>query len=344
MKEQPDKQSVGTALEAYAATVVPDHLDLWPSISERLQSRRRTIRAEERYRSRQRWALGRRAVAVGAPILLTAVLLLAGLPPAHHQGASAQEVLNDLAEVAAIQVQLEPQRPVDLTGVGNEYRYTRSEGAHLAMMEGKNGRPVVALVPRSRELWVAPDGSGRIRETFGEPIFLAEGDRAHWQASGSPSFDHAINQDFGPGGLHYEDFAGLPTDPEALAAIIRAQAEQADPPVDAEMFVIVGDLLRQPGAPPELRSALYKVAAQIPGVELVGEVTDYAGRSGIAVAMRAEFGGAAERFTLIFDPTTSALLGEERVLLERADWTDADSPVIIGYETYLESGMATRLP
>ncbi|NPV09468.1 MAG: CU044_5270 family protein [Anaerolineae bacterium] len=344
MKEQPDKQSVGTALEAYAATAIPNRLDLWPIISERLQSRPRTVRAEERYRSRQRWALGRPAVAVGAAILLTAVLLLAGLPPAQHQGASAQGVLNDLAEVAAIQVQLEPQQPVDLTGAKNAYRYTRSEGAHLVMMEGRNGRPVVALVPRSRELWVAPDGSGRIRETFDGPIFLAECDRAHWQASGSPSFDHAINQDFGPGGLHYEDFASLPTDPEALAVAIRAQAEHADPPVDAGMFVIVGDLLRQPGAPPELRSALYKVAAQIPGVELVGEVTDHAGRSGIAVAMRTEFGGAAERFTLIFDPTTSALLAEERVLLEPADWTGANPPAIIGYETYLESGTVTRLP
>jgi len=74
------------------------------------------------------------------------------------------------------------------------------------------------------------------------------------------------------------------------------------------------------------------------------EVTDRAGRPGIAVAVTTDYWGAKQRFTLIFDPTTSALLSEERVLLERADWTDAKPPAVIGYTTYLESGVVTRLP
>lgn len=58
--------------------------------------------------------------------------------------------------------------------------------------------------------------------------------------------------------------------------------------------------------------------SEIDGVELVGKVTDRAGRPGIAVAMTTGYWGAKQRFTLIFDPTTPALLGEEKVLLHRA--------------------------
>ena len=34
---------------------------------------------------------------------------------------------------------------------------------------------------------------------------------------------------------------------------------------------------------PALRKALWEVAARIPGIELVGDVTDHAGRAGVAV-------------------------------------------------------------
>ena len=46
----------------------------------------------------------------------------------------------------------------------------------------------------------------------------------------------------------------------------------------------VGDLLRETSASPELRAALFKVAAGIPGVKLLGTVTDSDGRSGTAIA------------------------------------------------------------
>lgn len=345
MKEQAQKQSVGTVLEAYATRAIPDDRDLWPTLSERLHSRQPARPQDAKTRARWCGSLPRLSLAAGAAALLVATLILAGFPPGDHRNAAA-ETLNNLGAVAA--VQLVPQQPADLTGAVNTYRYMRSEGAHLVMVQGVQGkgdRAVVALVPRNRELWVAPDGSGRIRETVGKPVFLGERDRADWEAAGSPSLDYAINQDFGPGGLLYEDFARLPTDPNALAAAIRARADKpSGPPVDVEMFVIVGDLLREPGAPPQLRSALYEVAARIDGVELVGKVTDRAGRPGVAVAMTTDYWGAKQRFTLIFDPATSAVLAEERVLLERADWTDAEPPAVIGYTTYLESGVVTRLP
>ena len=78
------------------------------------------------------------------------------------------------------------------------------------------------------------------------------------------------------------------------------------------MFVLVGDSLRETNASPAQRAALYAVAARIPGIDLVGDVTS-AGRRGIAVAKDDDVNHV--RSTLVFDPQTSVLLGEEESTL-----------------------------
>jgi hypothetical protein len=89
---------------------------------------------------------------------------------------------------------------------------------------------------------------------------------------------------------------------------------------------------------------LYRVAAGLGGVELIGSVTDRAGRTGIAVAMTSHLPSRGlERRTLIFDPDTSMLLAEEDVLLEPVDWLDADPPLVIGYNTYLVSDIVANI-
>jgi len=82
------------------------------------------------------------------------------------------------------------------------------------------------------------------------------------------------------------------------------------------------------------------VAARIPGVELVGPVSDRAGRAGIAVAMRDEANRI--RHMLIFDPETSALLGEEEIVLE-GNVLDYPEGTVIGYATYLESAVVDEI-
>jgi len=206
------------------------------------------------------------------------------------------------------------------------------------------------LVPRTREIWVGPDGSGRIRETAGTPLFLGERDRAAWEAAGSPpvaQFARTTNRDFGPGGLaaRQTDLAQLPTDGSALAAVLRARATKpSGPPVDVELFVLVGDLLRETVAPPALRAALYEVAEGITGVERVRDVTDRAGRRGVGVAMTTSHLGGTQRLLYVFNPSTHTLLGEERTLLERVSWVDAAPPTVIGYTIYVASAIVATLP
>ena len=105
-----------------------------------------------------------------------------------------------------------------------------------------------------------------------------------------------IDPGVGPGviGLDWPDFEGipwdglwaLPTDTAGLRARVREIAARTDNNIDQEMFIDIGDLLRETPAPPKLRAALYNVAATIPGVKLLGPMTDHAGRQGVGVARK----------------------------------------------------------
>jgi hypothetical protein len=286
-------------------------------------------------RRRARLAL----IPAGAAALALALVVGSMFLPRGRGGASAEaaEVLRSVAKVAGA------RPPVSSEG---RYRYTRSENAYLATSVEQGGSFTV-LGPHLREMWIAPDGSGRLRERSGEPIFLGPRDREAWEALGSPKLweSGTSSETFGSGGLHYEDFSGLSTDPDELYQQIERRAADGKPsgvpvpegaPVAVNMFAIVGDLLRETVAPPDLRAALYEVAARIPGVELVGEVTDPAGRLGVAVAMNDE--PDAVRQELVFDPETAELLAERQVLLRRVDWVDAEPGTAIGWVAYLESG------
>ena len=109
------------------------------------------------------------------------------------------------------------------------------------------------------------------------------------------------------------------------------------------MFTIVGDLLRESPAPPALRRALWEVAATIPGVQLVGPVTDAAGRAGVAV----ERG----RARYVLDPSDGRLLEESEGSPSDANIVQRDSAGnVIGVQrryfrtTYLEQGPANSAP
>ena len=102
--------------------------------------------------------------------------------------------------------------------------------------------------------------------------------------------------------LTWEQLYALPTDPAKLEPVLRSDIKGAGPNPTAELYTVVGDLLRESPAPPALREALYEVAAGIPGVKLVGHYKDALGRTGTAVERDGE--------TLVFDPATGQLLAD----------------------------------
>jgi hypothetical protein len=123
----------------------------------------------------------------------------------------------------------------------------------------------------------------------------------------------------------YTFLTTLPTDPAALRAVLRGTVSDAAdngpgkvPDTDQFLFQTIGSLLQTSVLPPRLAAALYQIASQIPGVTLVPDAVDAAGRHGIGVLRRSanRHGGPGEVGShpvygaeWIFNPHTYGLIG-----------------------------------
>lgn len=174
-----------------------------------------------------------------------------------------------------------------------------------------------------REVWMSRDGVS---------ILVDQGvDDGKTIGLGSASFPA------GARALTWDELDALPTDAVALERDLRAGIDGTSKDDDA-VFVMVGDLLRESPASPALRRALWEVAARIPGITLVGDVTDAAGRPGVAVER------GPQRYVL--DPDDGRLLEESMDLggsvfrythLEQgpADTAPAAPPLPAGCTSYV---------
>ncbi len=295
---------------------------------------------------RSRLRLVAALAAVAALLVALPTLILGGggeVQPAVGQ------VLRSAAAVAAAQPAEPPPRP-------GQYFYTRSREAHLTSV-GFNPRCATrpcdrehpweatrewsALVPTIRQTWIAANGAGRARAVSAKPEFLTAGQRREWKAAGSPHLGSGGVEDFALSGQPFLDTSNLPTRPKALRRLIEARKIPLvdGPPGEAETFTLIGDMLRNTYLPPAFRAALYRVVAELPEVELLGQVKDPVGRTGIGVT----FTKGSVTHELIFDPATSALLGEREVAAGRTPDLQVPAGTETGSATYLESKVVDSL-
>lgn len=257
------------------------------------------------------------------------------------------QVLREAAAVAAAQEPVAP-RP-------GQFLYTRSEDAYLRSVAYSpycrthacdREHPWQAtdewsvLVPSERETWLSfGSRQGRVRQVSGKPRFVSADQRAGWVAAGSPPLPRAGEvEDSALSGGGLIDASELPTDPPTLRRMIEAREVEGigGPPGEAETFTLIGDMLRESYLPAAVRAAVYELTAELPRVELLGEVDDPVGRPGVGIAYTDRKRGT--RHELIFDPETSALLGEqESIVRSGAFGFRAPRGTPIGYAAYLES-------
>ena len=231
--------------------------------------------------ARRRWVLPAAATsAVGAAVVLAATLL--------SLGSVRPTTASALARAADAAAQ---QPDADLLGPGQSW-YTRTQSA-----DGQT----------TFEAWRDADGRARLRSV---PADEANGQERTTTTSGG----------FALGLFDYDELLALPTEPAALLARIGEAIERdpawsggdpaANAPLGSSQFVAIGLLLDAPGSP-QLRAALFRAAALIPGVEYLGDVTDPRGRAGEAVAYDAPnppVQGGSTPTTLTYDPATGELL------------------------------------
>jgi hypothetical protein len=166
-----------------------------------------------------------------------------------------------------------------------------------------------------QETWWAPDGSGQLRFGTNRPEkyvpYPPEG------VYGKGEFPLPWQS----------DLSSLSTDPSVLGQQLRERSgadggspapefasegefasDGAGPPTTGRMLAAIRHLLDLPQALPDLREALFQVAADLPGVERKDDVEDPLGRN--AVALELTHDGVGGHWVLFFDPENHQLMAE----------------------------------
>ena len=190
------------------------------------------------------------------------------------------------------------------------------------------------------EWWVAPDGSGRVLERvrigndFERPA--DDPDAPRYRLVGPRRWVRGTR--FGPG--EFDRLHGqltstvleprvdrLPTDPDALedelTRQLQAAARDDDPesgfrgPVqEYQLLTVIEQLLAHPLASPELRGALYRVAATFEDTTVEEDAQDPAGRPATVLVHTRRTNPGSVRTEIFFDPSTSASLATRSTTTE----------------------------
>lgn len=288
--------------------------------------------------------------ASAAAALLVAGLVVADVVRPGGPGATAEaaEVLNNAA-AATIQT----SDPVVGPGQYLKIDTTAVYAASVALGDpGTGGRSVEWLDKSSDHLYVPADHAAewiwnreaRIPTTFFSEEAKAEATKYQQSQSGNPLSTGELLR--APGGNFYGEprllFAGLPLqegvknlprDPKALLDTIRQRGKQGRP--EANTLKDIAAALRTGVVPADLRAALYKAAALIPGVTLVDRQANLDGKAGTAIGIEDPDRGT--RMDIIIDPATGLLIGEREVALTAGEtfpagtataWTAVQTSVV----------------
>lgn len=205
----------------------------------------------------------------------------------------------------------------DDTGTGR-YRHLETQGWYLNTSVS-HGQGTSWVEPQRNSTWVAEDGSGRLVRTSTSP-------------GGATQHE---DERLAPGELSV--IPPYPANPAALKRILDRNTSP-NGPFDA----IRTAYLDQP-LPPAVRAAMLRYLGEINDLKVAGEVTDRAGRRGIGFSLDSDAGGLPTRETLIFDPDTGKLLGDEEILTKDAGKLNVRIPSVISYTVFLSARYTNSL-
>ena len=275
----------------------PPELDLPPEVRSRQRDALlRTIDAERAIPALPRRPHRRVALATGVGVGVAAAALAAvlgpGGPAPSRAAPDAVVVLDRFATVAATA----PATPVRADQFVHVRSLVRTNTGRFG------GRPRLGPVHR-RSIWLPQaerlDGPGRglIREQGRDVPIRSVG-------GSSAGIDRPT----------YAWFAALPRDPETLLRDLSSQVRAADGQQPAQaVFDAIGSLLRESVMPPGTAAALYRALGRVPGVTVVPDAVDLAGRHGVGIARQDDRYHVRDEW--IFDPDDGAFLGDRSYLV-----------------------------
>jgi hypothetical protein len=158
-------------------------------------------------------------------------------------------------------------------------------------------------------------GHGRYFATESELIIMygypASGAvRTQWIGKGVGGRLAGLDGPIGERLLTWAQFQRLPTAPDQLQAAIAKESLYLGPgvPPEATEFSLIANLLAAAPVSPALRSALYQVAARLPGLALIPHARDLIGRAATEVYVPLENAAIPGGNALYFNPSTGAAL------------------------------------
>jgi len=170
------------------------------------------------------------------------------------------------------------------------------------VLTSADGRHHMAFASETR-IWEAADGGGRQITTQLEPQFPDQRSRDYWSrrmpvtAARTPEVLE----------LPPWDMAPMPVDRARLTAFLKVQYGAGAACKE------VGTLYGRYAVPRRIRADVLRILADVPGFLWRGEVTDRAGRKGVAITL--DDREHDQQNLLIFNPTTGELLASEIVSL-----------------------------
>ncbi|MDG9672609.1 CU044_5270 family protein [Micromonospora sp. DH14] len=203
------------------------------------------------------------------------------------------------------------------------YHHTKVWGDPV--MTSADGRHHVAFASETK-LWQAVDGTGNQIRTQLEPQYPDQESRDYWQREsiGRPAATGTPAPSVRP--LPPEALRPLSADPSELRERLKVEYGAGA----ASKWV--GTLYGQYVVPRATRAAVLRVLADVPGFRWRGQVTDRAGRNGVAVTF--DDREHDQQSLLIFDPNTGELLAHELLTL---------SPMrISSYEVILDAAWTNQ--
>lgn len=295
--------------------------------------------------ARPRWPRLRLVAAIAAVVVVAMVAAVvlpghgsrpayAATPPllmsVSDPGRPAERVLERLAAAA------EEQPPL----ARGRYHYLKAASWYLHTTVYNEDHAESVIVPSITERWLADDGSGKEVTASGEPVEAgppgAEADR---RAIGDLPDGEGEVIEYAPDERPITPLASWPRDPAALREKLLAEhGDVDDRPEHVQLFVELQSLLNDQSVPPDLLATFYRALAQDPEMRSYGQVTDRAGRKGVAIGFDSDYSGLPGRDLLIVDPETGTPLGGEEILTTDPGKLNVRVPAVIGYIVYLARG------
>jgi hypothetical protein len=221
----------------------------------------------------------------------TAAKAAAGAPgspsstPTRALPADATQALDQIATVA------------DSTPAGSgDYVYVKVMTGAISfqvMPDGSN--KYTSADPHTQELWKSTDGS--------KPGLMYSGIKGQVNTGRA---DGGVVLPAEPGTVYDPTVSylqSLPTDPQALLNVVYDATKAEKNPPNQRAFKALTGMLQW--APPQVAATIFKAAEKIPGVTLVNDVTDAAGRHGIGVGVV----DSGARNLWVFDKDSMTYLG-----------------------------------